>query len=66
MIDAIELLRKMKEACAVECLCALRLNADDNMVLMWRGVLRVNKHGDKKEWGLNTSITQCRRHRQNP
>ena len=51
-MDAIELLERMRETCKTKCFCELSLDDDDNLVLRWSGTLKIDKHGDKKNWGL--------------
>ena len=56
-MDAVELLERMEAACKTKCFCCLRLDSDNHLALRWMGELKVNKHGDKKEWGVEVRIS---------
>ena len=57
-MNAVELLRKMREACKVKCWCDLSIDSEDTLLLRWRGEIKINKAGDKKAWYLDVTIPQ--------
>lgn len=55
-MDAVELLKRMRELCKIKCWCSLSTDSADNLLLMWRGDIKTNKDGDKKDWYMDVTV----------